>query len=333
MSGGSWVALGMAFAFAFTNGFHDAANATATLVTTRAARPAQAVALASVFTLLGPLVLGAAVAETVAGVVALPRASLVPVVGAALSGAVAWNLLTWALGLPSSSSHALVGGLAGAALAQAGPDAVRWTGGGGLGFAGVLVGLTISPLLGAAAAALLELGLRRWLARASARIGPAVLRAQWGASAFLAFTHGANDAQKTVGLVAVLLFASGVQASPDPPGWAAPAVALALTAGTALGGWSIVRTIGRRILRLRPLDALASQTGSAAVIALASVLGAPVSTSQVVASSVVGAGVGKRRTRRIRWQVVRQIALTWVTTVPAAGLASAALLPLWRWLA
>jgi len=323
----------MALAFAVTNGFHDAANAIATLVATRAARPVQAVALASACTLLGPLVLGAAVAETVAGVISVPRASLVPVVGAALSGAVGWNLFTWALGLPSSSSHALVGGLAGAALAQAGPGAVRWTGDGGLGFAGVLVGLAISPVLGAGAAGLLELGLRRRLGRASARIGPVVLRAQWATSAVLALAHGANDAQKTVGLVAVLAFASGAEASRHPPAWAVPAVALALTVGTALGGWSIVRTIGRRILRLRPLDALASQSGSAAVIALASALGAPVSTSQVVASSVVGAGLGKRRARRIRWHVVRQIALAWVTTVPAAGLVAAASLPVWRWLA
>jgi PiT family inorganic phosphate transporter len=313
----------MAFAFAVTNGFHDAANAIATLVATRAARPVQAVALASACTLLGPLVLGAAVAETVAGAISVPRASLVPVVGAALSGAVAWNLLTWALGLPSSSSHALVGGLAGAALAQAGPGAVRWTGDGGLGFTGVLVGLAISPVLGAGAAGFLELGLRRRLGRASARIGPVVLWAQWATSAVLALAHGANDAQKTVGLVAVLAFASGVEASRHPPAWAVPAVALALTVGT----------IGRRILRLRPLDALASQGGSAAVIALASVLGAPVSTSQVVASSVVGAGLGKRRTRRIRWHVVRQIALAWVTPVPAAGLVAAASLPVWRWLA
>lgn len=333
MSAGSWGALGMAFAFALTNGFHDAANAVATLVATRAARPAQAVVLASISTLLGPLVLGAAVAETVAGVVAVPRASLLPVVGAALSGAVGWNLLTWALGLPSSSSHALVGGLAGAALAQAGPSGVRWGGGEGLGLAAVLVGLAISPVLGAAVAAALELGLRRWLARASVRIGPAVLRTQWATSAVLALAHGANDAQKTVGVVVVLLFASGERAGPPPPVWAAPAVALALAAGTALGGWRIVRTIGRRILRLRPLDALASQTGSAAVIAVASLLGAPVSTSQVVASSVVGAGIGKRRTRRIRWRVVRQIALAWLTTVPAAGLVAAASLPPWRWVA
>ncbi len=333
MSAGSWAALGMAFAFAVTNGFHDAANAIATLVATRAARPIQAVVLASALTLLGPLVLGAAVAETVAGVISVPRPSLVPVVGAALSGAVGWNLLTWALGLPSSSSHALVGGLAGAALAEAGPGAVRWTGDGGLGFAGVLVGLAISPLFGAAAAALLELRLRPRLARASARIGPAVQRAQWVSSALLALAHGANDAQKTVGLVAVLAFASGAGSSRHPPAWAAPAVAVALALGTALGGWSIARTIGRRILRLRPLDALANQGGSAVVIVLASLLGAPVSTSQVVASSVVGAGIGKRRTRRIRWRVVRGIALAWVTTVPAAGLVAAASLPVWRWLA
>ncbi|GIV00177.1 MAG: hypothetical protein KatS3mg014_1792 [Actinomycetota bacterium] len=333
MSAAGWAALGAAFAFAVTNGLHDAANAIATLVATRAARPLAAVALASCFNLLGPLVLGVAVAETVAGVVAVPRGELVPVVGAALSGAVAWNLLTWARGLPSSSSHALLGGLVGAALADAGRQGVRWSGGEGLGLGVVLLGLAVAPVLGAVAGAVVELGLRRWSARASARLAPVVLALERVGSAVLALAHGANDAQKAVGVVAAVLYGAGESASPHPPGWAAPAAAAALTAGTALGGWGIVRTIGRRIFRLRPLDALASQVASAAVIGAASLLGAPISTSQVVASSVVGAGLGKRGTRRVRWRVVREIAVAWVTTMPAAGAIAAATLPVWRWMA
>lgn len=333
MSAAGWAALGAAFAFAVTNGLHDAANAIATLVATRAARPLAAVALASGFNLVGPLVLGAAVAETVAGVVAVPRGELVPVVGAALSGAVAWNALTWVRGLPSSSSHALVGGLVGAALAEAGTGGVRWHGGAGLGLGAVLLWLALAPVLGAAAGAAFELWLRRWSARASARVAPVILRLEWVGSAGLALAHGANDAQKAVGLVALVLYAGGEVPRLHPPGWVAPAAAAALTLGTALGGWSIVRTIGRRIFRLRPLDALASQVGSAVVIGAASLLGAPISTSQVVASSVVGAGLGKRGTRRVRWRVVREIAVAWVTTMPAAGAIAATTLPLWRWLA
>lgn len=330
------LAVGMALVFALTNGFHDAANAIATLVATRAARPFPAVVMASVFNLLGPLLLGAAVANTVAKIVQPPIDEVIPVVGAGLTGAVAWNIGTWLRGLPSSSSHALIGGLVGAALVAAGTDAVNWGGiesGHPVGVFGVLIALAVSPILGVAAAALLELGARRALRRASSQLARPVLRAQWVTSAWLAFSHGANDAQKAVGIIAALLLANGTTASLHAPVWVELAAAIALTIGTAFGGWSIIRTIGRRIYRLRPLDGLASQTSSAAVIVGASVIGAPVSTTQIVSSSVVGAGVGRRRVRRIRWQVVREIAIAWITTLPAAGLLGAAAYPLWRWLA
>jgi PiT family inorganic phosphate transporter len=326
----------MALAFALTNGFHDAANAIATLVATRAARPLPAVAMASVFNLLGPLLLGAAVANTVAKIVEPPLEVAIPVIGAGLTGAVAWNVTTWLRGLPSSSSHALVGGLVGAALVGSGTSAVNWGGiedGHPVGVLGVLIALAISPLLGVGVAALLELGVRRAVRRASYAIGVPVRRAQWVTSAWLAFSHGSNDAQKTVGVVAALLLANGTTDSLAAPTWVELAAAAALTMGTAFGGWSIVRTIGRRIYRLRRLDGLVSQTASAAVIIGASVIGAPVSTTQVVSSSVVGTGVGRRRLHRIRWQVVRDIGVAWITTMPAAGLVAAAVYPVWRWLA
>lgn len=329
------LAVAMALAFALTNGFHDAANAIATLVATRAARPLPAVAMAAVFNLLGPLLLGAAVANTVAKIVEPPIEVAIPVIGAGLTGAVAWNVYTWLRGLPSSSSHALVGGLVGAALVGAGAEAVNWGGiedGHPVGVFGVLLALAISPLLGLAAAALLELGVRRALRRASYSIGRPVRRAQWVTSAWLAFSHGSNDAQKTVGVVAALLLANGTTDSLSAPVWVELAAAVALTVGTAFGGWSIVRTIGRRIYRLRRLDGLVSQTSSAAVIIGASFIGAPVSTTQVVSSSVVGTGVGRRRLHRIRWQVVRDIGVAWITTMPAAGVLAAAVYPLWRWL-
>jgi PiT family inorganic phosphate transporter len=213
---------------------------------------------------------------------------------------------------------------------------VNWgglEGGRPVGVFGVLVALAISPVLGVAVAALLELGIRRALRRAAYAISPAVRRAQWVTSAWLAFSHGSNDAQKTIGVVAVLLLANGTTGSLRAPLWVKLAAAIALTAGTALGGWSIVRTIGRRIYRLRRLDGLVSQASSAAVIIGASIVGAPVSTTQVVSSSVVGTGVGRGRLRRIRWQVVRDIGIAWVTTMPAAGLVAAAVYPLWRWMA
>jgi len=206
------LAVGMALAFALTNGFHDAANAIATLVATRVARPLPAVVMASAFNLLGPLLLGAAVADTVATIVLPPIDDVVPVVGAGLSGAVAWNLVTWRRGLPSSSSHALVGGLAGAAIADAGLDAVNWVSFDGwrpLGMVGVLVALAISPVLGAAAALLVLRSLRFALRRATRRFEGPVRDVQWATAGLLAVSQGANDVQKAVGVVAAVLLAEG----------------------------------------------------------------------------------------------------------------------------
>ena len=321
--------------FAFTNGFHDAANAIATLVATRGARPGPAIILAAVCNLVGPLLLGAAVADTIAGIVHVTPAQTVVVVGAALTAAVTWNLLTWWRGLPSSSSHALIGGLVGAAVVEAGPGAVNWGGVGGghpTGVIGALVALAISPALGYGAAWAMELGVRRLMRRVTIRANRPVLRAQWVTSGWLAFSHGANDAQKAVGVLAVLLLANGTTQSLSAPVWATMTCAVALTLGTALGGWRIVKTIGRRIFRIRPLDGLVSQTSSAAVILAASVVGAPASTTQVVSSSVVRVGVGRRRYRHVGWEVVGSILLAWVTTFPAAAVLAAILVPVWRWL-
>jgi inorganic phosphate transporter, PiT family len=323
-------------AFAVTNGFHDAANAIATLVATRGARPGAALALAAICNLLGPLLLGAAVANTIATIIDVTAAQTVPVVGAALTAAVVWNMVTWWRGLPSSSSHALVGGLVGAGMAEAGIGAINWGGVGGgrpVGVIGVLVGLAISPVLGFGAAWAIELCIRRGLRRTTTRVNPLALRAQWLTSGWLAFTHGANDAQKSVGIMAVLLLARGTTQSLSAPVWTKVACAAALTAGTAFGGWRIVRTIGRRIFRIRPVDGLVSQTSSAAVILSASLLGAPASTTHVVASSVVGVGVGRHRYRHVGWVVVRDMLLAWVTTMPAAALLAALFLAPWRWLA
>ena len=311
MSAALVVAIVMALAFAATNGLHDAANSIATLVMTRAARPGPAVVLAAMGNVVGPLLIGSAVANTIAGIVTVPNDEVVVVLGAALTGAVAWNTITWWRGLPSSSGHALLGGLVGAALVEGGTSAVNWGGFDGLqpvGVLGVIAVLAIAPVVGYAAGLVAD-RVARWLTRrATDRFRGPVRGGQWAMSGGLALSHGANDAQKVVGVVALLLLASGETSSLHAPTWVELACGTALTLGTVFGGWPIVRTIGARIVRLRPIDALASQTGSTAALLGATLTGAPVSTTQVVASSVVGVGVGKRRIRHVRWAVVRSMA-------------------------
>ncbi len=333
MDAGLFLAVLLAVAFAVTNGLHDAANAIATLVATRAARPGQAIVLATVFNMLGPLVVGAAVADTIGGIVTLTSSAAIEVIGSALTAAVAWNLVTWRFGIPSSSGHALVGGLVGAALVEGGIDAVNWGGFDGwhpVGVFGTLIALAISPVLGGLAALLVIRGLRAAARRATRRWNSTVRGGQWTMSAALAFSHGANDAQKSVGVIAALLLADGRIDSLAAPIWATVACAAALTVGTTLGGWRIIRTVGRRIYRIQSIDGLSSQTSSAGVILGASLLGAPVSTSQVVASSVVGVGVGRRRPSHVHWAVVRQMGVAWLLTMPVTAVLAIVALGVWR---
>ena len=337
MEVGLILAVGFAVTFALTNGFHDASNAIATLVATRGATPGQAVALSAVFNMAGAVLLGTAVADTIGKIVTVPQGQMVAVVGAGLAGATAWNLITWWRGLPSSSGHALVGGLVGAAVADGilsgSTGSVRWGGFDGwhpTGVIGVLVALLISPVLGFAVAFLLlrflRLVSRRWTTR---WINP-VRAGGWIAAAGLSFSHGSNDAQKAMGVIAVLLLASGHTTTMTVPLWAKVVTGVALTAGTALGGWRIVKTVGQRIFSLTPLDSVTSQASSTAVILGASLIGAPVSTTQVVASSVVGTGGGRRRWKHVRWQVVREMGVAWLTTIPAAALLAVLVLVIWR---
>ncbi len=339
METGLIIAIGLAVAFALTNGFHDASNAIATLVATRGATPGQAVVLSAVFNMAGAVLLGTAVADTIGKIVTVPQTQMVAVVGAGLAGATAWNVITWWRGLPSSSGHALVGGLVGAAVADGiisgtgGLKSVQWGGMHGWhpsGVIGVLVALFVSPPLGFAVAFVLLRFLRgisrRWTTR---WIGP-VRGGGWVAAAGLSFSHGGNDAQKAMGVIAVLLLASGQTTTMTVPLWAKVVTGLALTAGTALGGWRIVKTIGQKIFTLTPLDSFSSQASSTAVILGASLVGAPVSTTQVVASSVVGVGAGRRRWKHVRWQIVREMGVAWLTTIPAAALLAVLVLLIWR---
>ncbi len=330
------LAILLALAFAVTNGLHDASNAIATLVATRAASPLQAIVLAAAFNLLGPLLVGAAVAETIGGIVTVDPSVAAAVIGSGLAAAVTWNLLTWRLGIPSSSGHALVGGLVGAAMVEGGITAVQWGGLDGwhpVGVFGALIALAISPPLGAIGGLIVIRALRRLMRRATRRWRGPVRGGEWGMSAALAFSHGANDAQKSVGIVAALLLADGRIDTLAAPTWATVACALALTAGTTFGGWPIIRTVGRRIYRLQPVEGLASQTASSAVILGASFAGGPTATTQVVASSIVGIGAGRRRLHHVRWLVVRQMGLAWLVTIPASGLLAMGIYGIWQWVA
>jgi PiT family inorganic phosphate transporter len=327
--------LAMAFAlvFALTNGFHDAANSIATLVATRGARPAHAVTLSAVFNVLGVLLIGTAVASTIAGITTVAPSIAVEVIGSGVLAAVIWNVLTWRLGLPSSSGHALVGGLVGSALTAAGVGAVNWGGLDGwrpVGVFGVLIALAVSPVIGLGVGFLLARLAPRVLRRATRRVRAPIRGGQWAMSAALSFGHGANDGQKSIGVMVALLVATGHLEEFAVPLWTKVAGGAALTLGTAMGGWSIVRTIGRRIFHLRPVDGFISQTASTSVILASSYLGAPVSTTQIVASSVVGIGAGRRRWGHVRWSVVRSIGLAWLLTLPATVALGAVALVAWR---
>jgi PiT family inorganic phosphate transporter len=332
MDAGLVAAVLLAAAFAVTNGLHDAANAIAALVATRAATPKQAIVLATAFNLLGPLLLGAAVANTIGGIVTVDASAANLVIAMGLASAVIWNMGAWALGLPSSSGQALVGGLVGAALAEGGASAVNWGGihdGRPSGVLGSIIALAISPPLGALAALVVMRLLRRAARRMTVHWRGPVRAGQWAMAAALAFGHGANDAQKSVGVVAALLLADGKISSLSAPTWVVVMCAAALTLGTALGGWKIIRTVGRRIYRIGPLEGLASTGASAAVIFGASVLGAPTSTSQVVASSVIGVGGGRRRWHHVHWAVVRRMGAAWLITLPGTAVGAALLYELW----
>lgn len=326
------VAIVLVLVFDFTNGFHDASNMVATLIASRAMTPAQAMLLVGVFTFLGPLIAGTAVADTIGGFVsldALPESLGVMLVLCGVLAAVGWNLLTWWLAMPSSSSHALVGGLVGAVMVSAGPDRVVWGVGqlqnGHLtGVTKVLLALLISPLAGFAVGFLLHRLMRFLLRAAQPSVNDHLRRGQWLTAAILAFSHGTNDAQKGMGIITLLLVLGGMLDQFNVPLWVIFASASSITLGTLLGGWRIVRTVGYGIYKLRPLHGLDAQLASSAVIFGASLVGGPVSTTHVVSSAIMGLG-SSERPRAVHWLKAREIALTWVFTLPGAALLGAAL--------
>jgi inorganic phosphate transporter, PiT family len=310
--------IAVALFFDFTNGFHDTANAIGTTIGTRALPPRIAVGLSAVLNLVGAIVttqlLHAEVANTVGSLVAPAGGVAMSMLIAVLFGAITWNLITWRAGLPSSSSHALIGALIGMGLAVYGVGAVQW----GEVYP-VFIALISSPIAGLVIAYVVSVVLLNLLRRARpSHANSAFRRLQLFSSGFVAFSHGANDAQKTMAIITLALFSSGHLAEFAIPTWVALAAALAIGLGTWAGGWRIIRTMGTRIVRMEPVDGFAAQTVAAAVIQLATAWGLPVSTTQVVSGSVMGAGA-TRRFSAVRWGVARRIVWAWIFTIPAAA--------------
>jgi phosphate/sulfate permease len=307
----------VALFFDFTNGFHDAANAIATSVSTRALSPRVAVLFAAALNFAGAFV-SLKVAATVAKGIVDPAGITLRVVLAGLIGAIAWNLITWYFGLPSSSSHALIGGLVGAALAAS--QTVQWSGV----MDKVVVPMVLSPLVGFGLAYLAMVALLWGFRRAQpGRANRHFRRAQIGSAALMSFGHGTQDAQKTMGVITLALVTSGHLASFDVPLWVVLTSAAAISAGTYAGGWRIMRTMGRRIIHLTPADGVTAQTvASSVMLSTAYVYAVPVSTTHVITSSVMGVGA-TRRLSAVRWGVARSIAAAWVFTIPAAAAVAA----------
>lgn len=323
--------VGLLVFFDYTNGFHDTANMVGAVIATRAMSPIQAIALVSFFTFLGPILGGTAVADTLGQFIDLGDRSpqtAVTVVFCGVLGAVAWNLLTWWRGLPSSSSHALVGGLIGAVLVAAGGDHVNWgwkalvQQGEWEGVTKIIAALFLSPLFGLLAGFLLLHLLKLLLRGATPKVNRPLRRLQWAGVAWLAFSHGANDGQKSMGVITMVLLLGGEISQFEVPFWVVLLCATAITLGTASGGWRIVRTVGFGIYRMRPIHGLTSQMAAATVISGAASLGAPVSTTHLVSSAIMGAGAADRP-KGVRWGKAEEILFTWFITLPATALAGA----------
>ncbi len=305
--------------FDFLNGFHDSANIVATMISSRAMSPRRALLLSGVAHFFAPFVFGVAVATTIGKDVVSPETITLSVVMAALLSAIAWNLLTWFFGLPSSSSHALVGGIVGAAAVAGGVEAIQREG-----LLKVVVALIGSPILGLIFGYLVMKVVLYLVRGSTPRVNWFFRRGQVLTAVALALSHGTNDAQKTMGIVTMGLVAGGFLPEFVVPLWVIALSAAAISLGTALGGWRIIRTLGAGLYRLRALDGFVSQASSSVVILGAALVGGPVSTTQVVSSSIMGAG-SAQRVSKVRWGVAADILAAWLMTIPVSALAAALL--------
>ena len=303
----------IALTFDFFNGLHDSSNVVATVISTRALSPRRALWMAAIANGIGPLVFGVAVATTIGDEVVVAEAVTLPVVYAALLSAISWNVITLILGIPSSTSHALIGGLMGAVWAGFGFDHLE-----PIGLTKILMALFFSPIIGMLSGYII-VKLSLFLARgATPHVNIWFKRGQLLTAATLALAHGSNDAQKTMGIITLGLVATGDLNSFTVPTWVILASASAIALGTLFGGWSLIRTLGGKFYRVRPIHGFSAQTASSAVILGAALLGGPVSTTHVVSSAIVGAGSAER-VQKVRWGVVNNIFYSWLLTIPAAG--------------
>jgi len=311
--------IAVALLFDFLNGLHDAANSIATIVSTRVLRPQFAVIWAAFFNFVAFLVFGLHVAQTIGTGIIDPSIVDAQVIFAALVGAIVWNIVTWAFGIPSSSSHALIGGLVGGGMAKAGISAAVWTG-----LSKTVAAIVLSPLVGF----LLAMVLVVVVSWASARSTPfAVDRAfrilQFASASLYSLGHGGNDAQKTMGIIAVLLYSHGhLGGEFSVPFWVVLSCQAAMALGTLMGGWRIVRTMGLRITKLTPMQGFCAETGGAITLFMATFLGVPVSTTHTITGAIVGVGAA-RRVSAVRWNVASSIVYAWVITIPAAAVVAA----------
>jgi len=309
--------LAIALVFDFLNGFHDSSNIVATVIYSRALHPRVALVLAAVAEFLGPFLFGVAVARTIGNELLTDQALNEQVVLAALIAAVLWNLITWYLGMPSSSSHALLGGLLGAAILYTQTVAVVRVDG----LIKIVLALLLSPVAGLLMG-FIVMRITLWVVRgATPRVSTVFRRLQVVTLVGLALSHGTNDAQKTMGVLTLALFLSGRIASFYVPTWVIALSASAIALGTAFGGWRLIRTLGGKIYRIRPIHGFTSQIAGASVILSSAIFGGPVSTTQVLSSAIVGAGAAER-VNKVRWTILRDMALAWTLTIPATALAS-----------
>lgn len=310
----------LAIAFDFMNGFHDAANSIATVVSTGVLKPGQAVLFAAAFNLIALFVFHLSVAATVGKGIVQPGVVDTHVVFGALMGAIAWNLVTWIYGIPSSSSHALIGGIVGAVIAKSGVQALL---SGGI-FKTVAF-IFISPLLGFVLGSLMMV-LVSWVSRRAtpSKVDRWFRRLQLVSAGAYSLGHGGNDAQKTIGIIWMLLIATGYTAASDalPPTWTIVSCYTAIAAGTLFGGWRIVKTMGQKITKLKPVGGFCAETGGALTLFLATALGIPVSTTHTITGAIVGVG-STRRASAVRWGVAGMIVWAWIFTIPAAALVAA----------
>ncbi|HEY5960022.1 MAG TPA: inorganic phosphate transporter [Polyangiaceae bacterium] len=304
----------VALFFDFTNGFHDAANAIGTSISTRALSPTTALILAAVLNFVGAL-LSTNIAATVCKGIVLPEVVTLEMVLAGLIAAIVWNLITWYFGIPSSSSHCLVGGVAGAVVVGFGSEGVQW-----MGIVGkVLVPTVLSPVLGFVVGLLFNSAVS-WTTRGvqPGKVATRFRRLQLISASAMALSHGLNDAQKTMGIITLALFADHAIANPDVPNWVKLACAIVMGLGTFAGGKRIIKTLGSKIVHLTPVDGFSAQTAGAGVLQLAAHFGLPVSTTHVITASIMGVG-STRNVRAVRWGVTRNILYAWVLTLPISG--------------